>query len=276
MDILISILSCKWLSYTFMQYALLTVTLLSIIFGLLGSLIIDKRMAFFADAYGHSTFTGLAIGALLGISPTLSMLIFTIFFALGINYIKSKNILSSDTIIGVFASFASALGLCLLSREGGFSKYSSFLVGDILTIQPSNILSILLCLIVVIAVWLSCFNKFLALSCNRSIAQSKGIKYYFYENIFTVLVACVVVLSIKIVGILLISALIILPAASSKNIARNIREAHLFSVLIALLSGLIGLILSFYLKTASGPSIALTSSLLFFLSLCVRKNNKNT
>ena len=275
MDILISILSFRWLSYTFMQYALLTIVLLSIIFGLIGSLIIDKRMAFFADAYGHSTFTGLAAGALLGISPTISMLIFTVCFALGINYIKSKNIFSSDTIIGVFAAYASALGLSILSREGGFSKFSSFLVGDILTIQPSNILAILACLIVVVTVWLSCFNKFLALSCNRSIAQSKGIKFYLYENIFTVLVACVVVISIKIVGILLISALIILPAASSKNLARNIREAHLFSILLAIISGVLGLMLSFYIKAASGPTIALTSSLLFFLTLCVRKNNKS-
>lgn len=271
MDILISIFSCEWLTYSFMRYALLSLVLLSIIFGLLGSLIIDKRMAFFADAYGHSTFTGIAAGTLLGISPTLSMLCFTILFALGINYIKSKNIFSQDTIIGVFAAFASALGLVLLSIEGGFFKYSSFLVGDILTIQPVNILTIAICTLVVIITWLVCFNKFLALSCNKSIAQSKGIKFYLYENIFTVLVACVVVLSIRIVGILLISALIILPAAASKNLASNIREAHLYSIIIAELSSIIGLILSYYIKAASGPVIALVSSSMFFITLLLAK-----
>lgn len=253
-----------WLDHTFMKNALLGVLLVTPIFGLLGTMIVNNRMAFFSDSLGHSALTGIAIGVILGIkNPIWSMLFFSVLITMAILVVKEANTASTDTIIGVFSSTAMALGIVILSRNGGFTKYSVYLIGDLLSISPSDLLTLGIVFVVVIVLWVVIFNKLLLASMNQSLASSRGINVRLYEYLFAMIMAVIVTISIQWVGILIISSLLILPAASSRNIAKNMRQYHVYSVLIALISGVSGLILSYFWGTATGATIVLISSVFF-------------
>ncbi|UWG96220.1 metal ABC transporter permease [Dehalobacter sp. DCM] len=269
------LLPFDWLQYDFMKNALLAVILVTPIFGILGTMIVNNRMAFFSDALGHSALTGIAIGVLLGIqSPFWALLGFSVIFAVAIMIVKSANMASTDTIIGVFSSTAVALGIVILSRNGGFSKYTVYLIGDLLSIAPSELMVLGVILIVVLIFWAGWFNKLLLVSINQSLAKSRGINVRFYEFLFAVIIAVVVTVAIRWVGILIISSLLVLPAAASRSIAGNIRQYHVFAVLIAMISGLVGLIFSYYWGTATGATIVLILAVFFagtFLINIVRR-----
>ena len=244
-----------WWDYGFMRNAFAAVLIITPLFGLLGTMIVNNKMAFFSDALGHSALTGIAIGVVLGISDSLSMLVFAVVFALLLNKIGRKSAASTDTIISVFSSCSIAIGLAILSKGGNFSKYSSLLVGDILSITKREIISLLVIFAVTFLFWFAAFNKLNAVSLNRTLAKSRRINVRLMENLFAVFIALIVTLSIKWVGILIINALLILPAASSRNIAENMREYHFFSILFSVFSGLLGLIISYFTNVATGPMI---------------------
>ncbi|HKL99033.1 MAG TPA: metal ABC transporter permease, partial [Mobilitalea sp.] len=148
------------------------------------------------------------------------------------------------------------------------------LVGDILSINVGELGLLFIVFIIAIVFWVLGFNKLHAVGVNVSLARSKGINCKLIEDLFSVLMAVIVMFSIKWVGILIINALLILPAAASRNLATNMREYHLFSVVIALFSGITGLILSYYTGTATGPTVVIIAALLFFLTLFSRHGKK--
>ncbi len=162
-------------------------------------------------------------------------------------------------------------GLVILSKNGNFSKFSNYLIGDILSIVPSEIVALLIIAIFVLAFWILFFNKIFAISLNTSLAKSKNINIKLIENLFIVLVALIVMVSIRWVGILIINSLLILPAAASRNVAQNLRQYHLYSLLFSVFSGITGLVASYYLGTATGPTIVLIASALFFVTYFIRK-----
>ena len=249
----------EWLEYGFMKNALLAVLIITPLFGILGTMIVNKKMAFFSDSLGHSALTGIAIGAVLGMKDTtLSMILFAIVFALLLNKIAEKSTASTDTLISVFSSASMALGLAILSKGGNFSKYSALLVGDILSITRREILYLVAIFAVTLVFWVLAFNKLCAESVNVTLAKSKGIP------VKAILIALIVMLSIKWIGILLINALLILPAASSRNISQNMREYHFFSVVFSIFSGVLGLLVSYYTNVATGPMIVLIASVIYF------------
>ncbi len=271
-EILEKLLPFSWVNYDFMKNALLAIIIITPLFGILGTMIVNNKMAFFSDSLGHSALTGIAIGILFGINDiNISMVLYAIVYALLLNMIKRKRTLSTDTIISVFASFSMAIGLMVLSMGGNFSQYSNLLVGDILSITPKEILYLLVTFIITISFWLLAFNKLHAISINESLARSKDINIRLLDNLFVVIIAIIVMLSIKWIGILIINALLILPAAASKNIASNVREYHLFSVIISIFSGIVGLILSYYINTATGPTIVIVVSIFFFMTYMAKR-----
>ena len=253
------------LEYGFMQNALIAVLIITPLFGLLGTMIVNRKMAFFSDALGHSALTGIAVGVVLGVSNTsVSMLVFAVVFALLLNRISRKNTAATDTVISVFSSCSIAIGLAILSKGGNFSKYSGLLVGDILSITKREIIALLLVFGATLLFWIVSFNRLNAVSLNRTLAKSRGIAVEWIENLFAVFVAVIVMLSIKWVGILIINALLILPAASSRNIAENMREYHFFAILFSVFSGVLGLIVSYYTNVATGPMIVILASVIYF------------
>ncbi|MBQ2672038.1 MAG: metal ABC transporter permease, partial [Clostridia bacterium] len=155
---------------------------------------------------------------------------------------------------------------------GGFAKYSGYLIGDILSITPKEISYLAMVLLIVILVWSISFNKLMIASLNSDMAKSKQINVKFYKNIFTLLIALIVTISLKWIGILIINSLLVLPAASAKNIVKNMKSYHLVSVLISLFSGITGLICSYYIGTSAGATIVLISSVIFFLTFFINKH----
>ena len=260
------------LNYTFMKNALIAIVIISPIFAILGTMVVNNKMAFFSDALGHSALTGIAIGMVLGIANVnFWMIVFAITFALLLNFVKNKTTYGADTIISVFSSIAIALGLALLAQSGNFNKYSGYLVGDILSITNTEIIYAFVIAGVVYIFWYLTFNKLNVISINSTLAKSKGINVKKIDNIFVVLVAVTVMISIRWIGILLINSLLILPAASSRNIAKNMRQYHLFSVIFSLFSGIAGLIVSYYFNIPTGPMIILISGGIYFITLLFKK-----
>jgi len=271
-DIVDFILPFEWLNHNFMKNALLAVLLLTPLFGLLGTMVVSNRMAFFSDSIGHGAFTGIAAGVLVGgIRPIWGAVIFSVVFALVITFIKNRSGASTDTIIGVFSSTAVALGLALMSLGGSFNRYSTYLVGDLLSISPFEIMLLFITFIVVIILWFFIFNKILLVSINQSLAASRGVNTLLVEMLFTTAIAVVVTVSIQWVGLLIINSLLVLPAAASRNIAGNVRQYHAISVAVSMFSGVAGLIVSYYLNIATGATIVLIAALLFFVMFLARR-----
>jgi len=270
-NVLDTLLPFAWMEYTFMKNALLAILLMTPLFGLLSTMVVSSRMAFFSDSLGHGAFTGIAIGALVGaFAPLTSLILFSVLFALLITWIKHRTAASADTVIGVFSSTAIAVGLMIMSHGGGFSKFSPLLIGDILSITPVDLGGLLAVDMLVLLGWVLLFNRLLLLSVNASLARSRGISVTAVESMFAALLAVVVAVSIQWVGILIINALLVLPGAAARNLARSVKEYHLFSVMIALLSGMIGLFSAYYLGIAAGAAIVASAAVIFFFSLAVR------
>ncbi len=266
------LLPIEALSFTFMKNALLAILLLTPLLGLLGTMAVNQQMAFFSDALGHSALTGIGLGIILGVSSDLlAMLIFGIVWAVLICRIKQTGAASTDTVISVFSSTSIAAGLLILSRGGGFAKYSTLLVGDVLAVTPSDLLYLLLALIAGVILWALMYNHLLLAGINPSLARTRGIRVQAVECLFVVLVAVAVMLAIKWVGVMLINALLILPAAAGRNLARSSRQHAAFSVGIAVVCGVGGLLSAYAWDTSAGAAIVLYAAACYFVSLGLRR-----
>lgn len=271
----LELLPFSMFQYDFMKNAFLAAILIAPLFALLGTMAVNNKMAFFSDALGHSAFTGIGLGVLLGLDdPLLAMLAFGIFLGLVITKVKSANMVSSDTVISVFSSSALALGIVILSASGGFAKYSSYLIGDILTVGQGDLLMIAVVLIIAYLLWALLYNQLLLLSVNRSLAASRGVKVMLVENIFVMMVAVAVMVSIRWVGILMINSLLILPAAAARNITSTTRSYHWTATVFGLVSSVVGLGISYTFGTSAGATMVLTAAVLFFLTYLIGKGHK--
>lgn len=265
-----------WWRYDFMRCAFFAVLLIMPLFAMLGTLVVNNGMAFFSDALGHSALTGVGIGVLLGLSEyRLIMVVFAVLFALVMNRIRHSRLSSTDTVIGVFSSCGVALGLVILSRGGSFSKYQSLLIGDILSISRGELLVLGVTLLVTAGIWLLCFNQLHAVSISPALARSKGVPVRLLDNLFVVLIAVIVMLAIQWVGLLIINAMLILPAAASRNVSRSMRSYHLLALIFGLFSGVLGLFLSYHNAVAAGPMIVLIAAALYFGTFALRAKEDN-
>lgn len=261
----------EWMDYGFMRTALIAVLLIAPMYGLLGTMVVDGRMSFFSDSLGHSAMTGIALGVLLGLkTPVWAMVAFGVGYAVLLTWVKARGAASTDTTIGVFSATGMALGVVLLSRNGGFAKYSTYLIGDLLAIVPGDLIAVGVVLVVTLVYWFFFYNPLLLSSVNGSLASSRGIRTRLMEASFACLLALVVMLSIRWVGVLIISAMLVLPSAAARNVARNIRGYHGLAVLFALVFGILGLLLSFAWGTASGATIVLTLAGCYAVTLALR------
>ena len=236
-SILDAILPLEAYQFSFMKNALLAVLLLTPLLGLLGTMAVNHQMAFFSDALGHSALTGIGLGIILGLrNDLLAMVVFGVVWAVLICLIKQSGSASTDTIISVFSSTSVAAGLLILARGGQFAKYSYLLIGDILAVAPEDLLYLLLALAGTLGLWTVLYNALL----------------------------------MRWVGVMLINALLILPAAAGRNLAKTSREHAAWTVGIALVSGVGGLTASYYMDTSAGATIVIASALCYAVSLLVR------
>jgi zinc transport system permease protein len=265
------ILPFAWSQPEFMQRALLAVLLLSPMCAGMGVLVISFRMAFFSDAISHSAFTGIALGVLLGLDPRVSLVVFGVLVGLAITRTKRRSSLSTDTVIGVFLAGAVALGVTVISARQGLTRtLQSFLYGDVLTISNGEIAlyGVLFLAVLIFLGWT--FNRLTLIAFNQPFAMTRENHHALYEYCFTMLLALVVTMSIRAVGLLLITALLVVPAATARNLARSMRSYFWIAVTSAVLSAVTGLAGSFYWNSATGATMVLMAVLLFFASALVR------
>ena len=267
------LLPIEMLQWDFMKNALLALLLMAPLFGLLSTMIVTGRMSFFSDALGHSAFTGIAIGCICGAAaPTWVAVLFSVVFALLFSFVRSRSNQAADTLIGVFSSAAVALGIFVATLGGGsFTKYNKYLIGDILSITPGEIGMLALVLLAVIVFWVICANRLTLTAIHPQLASSRGIPVGLSQAIFTVAIAVVVTLAISSVGLLILNSLLVLPGASARNVAKNLKQYHLLSVVFALAAGLGGLVVSYYWGASAGAAISLGLALIFAVTFCFRK-----
>jgi zinc transport system permease protein len=264
------LLPFDWAHYIFIKNALLAVILVTPVFAVLGTMVVNNRMAFFTDVLGHSALTGIAIGVVCGIAdPTLPMIALAATLAVLINVFKGLTRASMDTVLGVFMAFMVALGIVVLSRQGGFVKYTTYLIGDILAVTPLQIAWIAVLFVLVLVYWHVAGNALILTSVNESLARSRRINTFLVETSFAVLLAVVVMVSIRLVGVLIINSLLVLPAAASRNLARSAASYTAWAVVVSLVSGVSGLVASYYWGTASGATIVLFTVACYVVSVIV-------
>ncbi len=267
------LLPFEMLHWDFMANALLALLLMAPLFGLLSTMIVTGRMSFFSDALGHSAFTGIAIGVICGVAaPIWAAVLFSIVFALLFSFVRSRSNQAADTLIGVFSSAAVALGIFVATLGGGsFTKYNKYLIGDILSISPAEIGMLALTLVAVVIFWMVYSNRLTLTAIHPQLASSRGIPVKASNTLFTAAIAVVVTLSISSVGLLILNSLLVLPAASARNVARNLKQYHVLSISFALVAGILGLIVSYYWGASTGAAISLILALIFAITFCFRK-----
>jgi zinc transport system permease protein len=259
--------------WNFMKNALLAILVIAPLFGICSTMIVTGKMSFFSDALGHSAFTGIAIGSICGLAdPTWISVIFAIVFSVLFSFVKSRSNQSADTIIGVFSSTAVALGIFIATLGGSsFTKYNRYLIGDLLSVTPAQIGLLAIVFVAVLIFWTLLSNRLFLSAMHPQLASSRGIPVSLIQGAFTAVIAVVVTLSISWVGLLIINSLLVLPGAAARNVSKNLKQYHIFSVIFALFSCIGGLILSYTLGASTGSAICLVLAAIFGVCFLLRK-----
>lgn len=260
-----------FLHYDFFIRALIAGALVGYLAANLGVFVILKKMSFFSEAIAHSSLTGIALGLLLGINPLLGAVGFSIVIALGIASLANRRAVSMDTLIGVFFSTAMALGVIIIGQLRGYRvDLFGYLFGDILGVSRADVVMIGALAVVTVILLFVFFRVWAKIAFHRDLARVEGIKVELHDRLFITVLALVVALGIKLVGAVLIGPLVIIPAAAAKNASWNLRSMFLLSSIFGLAAAVIGLILSYFINTASGPTIVLVAAAIFALSFLAR------
>ncbi|MGL4618300.1 metal ABC transporter permease [Chroococcidiopsis sp.] len=252
------------LQFPFMQRAIAGAILMGILGGFLGSFVTLRQLSFFSHAVGHAALVGVALGVLLQLNPTWMLLPFTLAFGLIVLYLIDQTNLSSDSVLSVVLSGALAIGVILSSLIQGYrGNLMGVLFGDILAIDTTDLILTSLVLICSIIFLLPTLRQQILLTLNPTVAQVQGIPVRLYRYAFVVLLSLAVAVAIKAVGVLLVNAFLVIPAATAKLVSHHFTRFLVISVMLGVVSSIVGIILSGLLNFASGPSIVLVQFLLF-------------
>jgi len=265
--------------YGFLTNALVAALIVGPLLGALGPLVVVKRLAFFSEAVGHGALTGVALGILLGepaTQPLAALFAFCVVFAILLHWIKSRTQIPYDALVGVFLAFAIALGASLLlyvAKKVNVHILENVLFGSILTVKDQDLLVMLVLAIVCIALMLFSGNRALISSLAPDLAKVRGIQVRFYDYVFVLLIALITVASVKIIGSILVGALLLVPAVSARMISRTGREFFWLSIIFSTLSCVLGILLPMAgaLPIPSGAAIVLVASFGFVVSLVIRR-----
>ena len=258
------------LQLTLMRRALLGLILLAPMAAAMGVQVVNFRMAFFSDAISHSVFAGVAIGLLLSVSPNWSMPLFGLAVGIGIMLLLRRSSLSSDTVVGVVFSGVVAFGLAIVSREPSVSQdIEQFIYGDILTIGDAEILGLSALLVILVAFQFFGFNRLLYIGLSPGLALTHRVRVALYQYLFAGLLALVVVLVYRAVGVLLVTAMLVVPAAAARNFSRSAGGMFWWAMLVSLSSAIAGMVISAqaWADTATGATVILVSFAWFLLSV---------
>jgi zinc transport system permease protein len=266
------------LAYGFVVNAVLAGLFIGPVLGGLGTLVVVKRLAFFSEAVGHAALTGVAIGILLGepyTGPYGSLFAYCLLFGMLLNYLRNRTGLSPDTLIGVFLAVSLAMGaslLLMLSGRVNIHILENVLFGSVLTVDAGDLLVLSVVGSLVVALTVPLYNRFMLASFNSQLASVRGVRVKLLDYLFVVLVTIVTVASVKVIGAILVGALLIIPAAAARLLSLSVRGFFWLSVLIATVSTQIGILVPIELElpVPSGAAIILTAGGLFALAAVIR------
>jgi zinc transport system permease protein len=264
--------------YEFVVNGFLCALVVGPLLGGIGTMVVIKRMAFFSQAIGNAALTGVAIGVMIGESytaPYVSMFSFCILFALFLNFSKNRTKMSSDTLIGVFLSISLAIGattLLWVSAKVNTHILDTVMFGSILTVNDTDMNVLLVTTLITACVALPLYNQMLLASLNPSLAHVRGINVHLLEYVFVLLVTILTVACVKIVGAVLVEALLLIPAAAARNLNRSIRGFVAWSIIFSTASCLIGIYapMRWDLPVPSGGAIILTAAMIFVVTMIIR------
>ena len=262
----------------FVINSIIAAFLIGPILGGIGTMVIIKKMAFFSEAIGHAALAGIAIGILLGEpyeSPYIMLFSYCIIFAIIINYTRNRTYMGTDTLIGIFLSVSIALGAILIiyiSGKVNSHMLESVLFGSILTVSDLDLFVLVLVNIILIGLVMLWYNKILFSSFNKNISMVRGVNVIFLDYVFILIITIVTVASVKIIGASLVEALLLIPAASARNISRNIKSFMSYSILFSTMSCLLGILLPliFEVSIPSGPAVIIVSAIIFFVTIAIK------
>ncbi|AFK71798.1 metal ABC transporter permease [Pseudomonas alloputida] len=266
------------LAYGFVVNALLAGLMIGPVLGGLGTLVVVKRFAFFSEAVGHAALTGVAIGILLGepyTGPYGSLFGYCLLFGILLNFLRNRTGLSPDTLIGVFLSVSLALGASLLLMLAGKINVhilENVLFGSVLTVSAQDLLVLGIVAALVLALALPLYNRIMLASFNPQLAAVRGVAVKTLDYLFVVLVTLVTVAAVKVIGAILVGALLVIPAAAARLVSQSLKGFFFLSVLIATISTLLGILLPivFDLPVPSGAAIILVAGICFALAALAR------
>jgi len=266
------------LQLPFMQRALIAGLVLGVLLAVLGIFVTLRKMAFFSDGVAHAALAGTAIGLLTRFSPLISALIFSMLLAGLIYWLEKKSSLSSDAIIGILFTSGMALGIVLISLRKGYQpELIGYLFGNILAIRRQDLALIVILAFLIMAFIISHKRKLTLLALDREMAYMAGINPDLYQLLLYVMLACALVLGIRVIGIILVSAILIIPVSTARLFSRSFRALTLWTIVIAESVMIGGLLLSYYLNLPSGAVIVLTGSTFFtlvFIASSLRKRSR--
>ncbi len=260
------------LQYPFMVRALIAGAILGVILTYLGIFVMLKQMAFFADGIAHASLAGVAVGIIFSANPTVTAIIFSAIFALLIYFLETKLKLSSDVTIGIIFTAGLSLGIILVSLTPGYQpELITFLFGNILSITYTEIITISIFAVMIVAIIQTFFKQITLMTLNQELAYVNNVKIKYLKPLLYVILAITIVLSIKILGIILVSALLILPIATAKIKAKSLRQLTIAGIIWSEIFIVVGLVISYYFDLPSGPTIVLTGSSIFGMQALLRK-----
>jgi ABC-type Mn2+/Zn2+ transport system permease subunit len=261
--------------FEFMQNAFMAGMMLSLVLAVVSFFVVLRRLSFIGVGVAHSAFGGVALGALLGISPTLTAIGFAVAVANAIGYIGKQGKLSTDTAIGIFFSLSMALGVIFIGMSEQYNvDLFGYLFGNILAITRTDLVIIAVLGTLVLASIFIFFKELLFVAYDREVALVSGMPVTFLDHFFLTILALAVVISMKIIGIVLVSALLVIPGAAAAQITRRYVSMIAVAIVIALISTIGGLLISYYADLASGATIVTLAAAIFFITFAVSQIRK--
>ncbi len=237
---------------------------IAIVCAPLGCFVVWRRMSYFGDSLAHSSLLGIALGLLLGMNINLGILLVSSGFAMLLLWLQQHKVLATDTLLGILAHAALSIGLVTISlmKNQNIDVYS-YLFGDILSVAASDIGLIYAGGSLVLMLVAACWSRFTLMALNHDLAQAEGVSTFWMNLLFMILMSVVVAISIRIVGIILITSMLIIPAATARQIATNPKQMAWLAMLMGCVSVVIGMLASFQWDTPSGPTIVTAATGLF-------------
>ena len=256
----------------FVIRALIAGLLVALMAAPMGCFVVWRRMSYFGDTLAHSALLGLALGLLLEINLQVSVIACCIVLAVLLVAMENRKTLSTDTILGILAHSSLAAGLVLISFSNVQVNLMAYLFGDLLTVSNADLIWILACAAVIFGVLFIYWNKLLAVTLHQELAQVEGINVQATRLVLMLMIALMVAVSMKIIGVLLITSLLIIPPASVRGFAKSPEHMALYSCLLGCLAVILGMFMSYHWDTPTGPSIVVAAAVLFLFSGLFKRN----